>query len=147
MEKTFDRLQERILLAFIIVTRHEYHRRTLDKILGLLQWLCKLFHSFKSWLQPLTPADHWHQSQHLMRSSSWRRAAPRSVPFKRMCPSNLNGSETDDRVFKIHLKFFLTYLPAFLCRFLIFDCTPTCVGSLVSCETQSNVLQSLPRKD
>ena len=29
------------------------HRRTLDKILGLLQWLCKLFRSFKPWLQPL----------------------------------------------------------------------------------------------
>ena len=25
----------------------------MDKILGLLQWLCKLFRSFKPWLQPL----------------------------------------------------------------------------------------------
>ena len=40
------------LLQEALSGRH-VHRRTLDKILGLLQWLCKLFRSFKPWLQPL----------------------------------------------------------------------------------------------
>ena len=40
------------LLQEALAGRH-VHRRTMDKILGLLQWLCKLFRSFKPWLQPL----------------------------------------------------------------------------------------------
>ena len=40
------------LLQEALAGRH-VHRRTMDEILGLLQWLCKLFRSFKPWLQPL----------------------------------------------------------------------------------------------
>ncbi|CAE7464795.1 unnamed protein product, partial [Symbiodinium pilosum] len=40
------------LLQEALSGRH-VRRRTMDKVLGLLQWLCKLFRPFKPWLQPI----------------------------------------------------------------------------------------------
>ena len=59
------------LLQKALASRH-VHRRTMDKILGLLQWLCKFFRSFKPWLQPLyADANRALATNHSIAPGDW----------------------------------------------------------------------------
>ena len=59
------------LLQEALASRH-VHRRTMDKILGLLQWLCKLYRSFKPWLQPLyADANRALATNHSIAPGDW----------------------------------------------------------------------------
>ena len=59
------------LLQEALSSRH-VHRRAMDKILGLLQWLCKLYRSFEPWLQPLyADANRALATNHSIAPGDW----------------------------------------------------------------------------